>query len=153
MKSTSTAAETGPSLPVFAKAATAIHRGGVFAGRVAVARLPRLAAALDDTDGELAAELHVARSRDGRPHLFGRLHGSVALVCQRCLRPFRWALEVPVELRLVDSEAEETAALHDGECWRIEDDRLPLHEIVEEEALLALPLAPRCGREDCGDPR
>jgi uncharacterized protein len=153
MKSTSPSAAPAAAidapLPLYAKAATSITRNGVFAGSVAVAKLQRLAAVLDDTEGVLTAQLHIARNRQGRPHLFGALRGELGLVCQRCLRPFRWPLEVAIDLRLVDSEAEETEALKDGECWLIEDDRLPLQEIVEDEALLALPLAPRCERPDC----
>jgi uncharacterized protein len=151
MKSTSTSntVRAAPPLPLYAKAATAITREGVFVGSVPVAKLPRLAAALNDAEGLLSAQLHVARNRRGRPHLFGVLRGELGLICQRCLQPFRWPLEVAVDLRLVESEAEETEALKEGECWLIEDDRLPLQEIVEDEALLALPLAPRCLRPDC----
>jgi uncharacterized protein len=154
MKSTSeptnkpAAAQPQP-LPLYAKAATAITRGGVFAGSVPVAKLARLKASLCDDEGLLTTELHVARNRHGRPHLFGVLRGDLGLICQRCLRPFRWPLDVAVDLRLVESEAEENEALKESECWLIEDDKLPLQDIVEDEALLALPLAPRCGRPDC----
>jgi uncharacterized protein len=47
-------------------------------------------------------------------------------------------------LRLVGSEAEERRLLRECEPYLVEDDVLPLQEIVEEEALLALPIAPRC---------
>jgi uncharacterized protein len=47
----------------------------------------------------------------------------------------------------VFSEAEERSALADAEPLLVEDDRLPLRQIVEEEVLLALPMLPRC--ESC----
>jgi uncharacterized protein len=44
----------------------------------------------------------------------------------------------------VHSEAEERRLLHDCEPLLVEDDTVPLHEVVEEEVLLAIPIAPRC---------
>lgn len=63
--------------------------------------------------------------------------------CQRCLAPVALDLEVARPLRFVASEA--LAAELDAEC---EDDvlalsqRLDLHQLVEDELLLALPLVP-----------
>lgn len=63
--------------------------------------------------------------------------------CQRCLQPLMLDLEVSRSLRFVASEA--VAAALDAES---EDDvlalgdGLDLHELVEDELLLALPLVP-----------
>jgi uncharacterized protein len=63
--------------------------------------------------------------------------------CQRCLQPVALDLEVTRALRFVADEA--TAEALDAES---EDDvlalprRLDLHELVEDELLLALPLVP-----------
>jgi uncharacterized protein len=78
------------------------------------------------------------------PFLRGRIRGELQLVCQRCLETFGWPLQANVDLRLVENEADEAKWLQDYEPYLIADDRLPLHAIVEEEVLLALPLAPRC---------
>src|SRR3546814_8193390 len=52
-----------------------------------------------------------------------------------------------IDLRLVETEEEEQAVLHEADPYLVQDDRLPLREIVEDEILLALPMLPRC--ESC----
>lgn len=151
MKSTSRDSAQRP-LPLHVKAGSAINQGGRFTGHVATSQLPRLAALLAGPDGELVAELAIERDERRRPHLRGHVDGRLPLTCQRCLRPFDWALAIGVDLQLVDNETAETAALKDGEALLLENDLLPLREVVEDEALLALPIAPRCGRPDCAGP-
>lgn len=133
-------------LPQYTGASAAITREAAFAGTVALARLPRLAAQLADAQGELEASLALGREPGLPPRLGGQIRGRLPLVCQRCLEVFDWPLEAEVNLRLVQSEAEEARWLKDYEPYLIEDDCLSLHTIVEDEALLALPLAPRCER-------
>src|SRR3546814_6525071 len=58
-----------------------------------------------------------------------------------------WPLQIDIDLRLVETEEEEQAVLHEADPYLVQDDRLPLREIVEDEILLALPMLPRC--ESC----
>lgn len=136
-------------LPLHAKVSTALGREARYEGVVPVARLPRLAAALAAPTGEVEAELTLGRDANRAPRLKGHLRGRLPLVCQRCLQPFDWPLDVAIDLRLVFNEDEETRVLKDAEPFLVEDDRLPIHALVEDEALLALPFAPRCERPDC----
>ncbi|MDR3417996.1 MAG: YceD family protein [Nevskia sp.] len=135
-------------IPLRVKASAAVTRGSAWQGSIPVAKLPRLAASLADREGELAVQLQAGRDEAGAAQLRGRISGGLGLVCQSCMKAFRWPLEIELELRLVGSEAEEKRLLHECEPWVAEDDSLQLHAVVEEEALLALPLAPRC--PDCG---
>ena len=76
---------------------------------------------------------------------------TVTLQCQRCLQPMAEPLHVDRRLRFVRGEAE-AARLDEAS----EDDvldlppRLDLHELVEDELILALPLVPR--HADCPAP-
>ncbi|TSE18715.1 putative ACR [Tepidimonas alkaliphilus] len=80
-----------------------------------------------------------------------RVQGAVPLVCQRCLEPFWQPLEVDRWFRFV---ADEAAAWAEDE--RCEEDllvangpRFDLRSLIEDELLLAAPLAPmheRCPR-------
>ena len=85
-----------------------------------------------------------ADRRSGWPRLHGRIAGPLMLECRRCGAAFAHELDLAVDLRLVFGEAEERAALADAEPLLIEDDRLLLRQIVEDEVLLALPMLPRC---------
>jgi uncharacterized protein len=136
-------------LPLYAKVSSALAREAVYAGALPISRLPRLAEALADNTGEMAVDLHLARDARRAPKLEGEISGTLNLQCQRCLRVFAWPLACPVDLRLVFNEEEETRVMKEAEAYLVADDNLPLHAIVEEEVLLALPLAPRCERDDC----
>ena len=73
------------------------------------------------------------------------------LTCQRCLQPYRHRLSIDRRLRFVRDEAQ--AETLDAET---EDDVLALprwldlHQLIEDELLLALPLVPRHPR--CPEP-
>lgn len=135
-------------IPQRVKASASVARGNTWQGSIPIAKLPRLSASLKDQEGALAVSLAAGRDSAGVPHLKGHIEGELALECQRCMQTFRWPLRVDLDLRLVESEAEERRLLHEADPLLLEDDSLPLHAVVEEEALLALPLAPRC--LDCG---
>lgn len=136
-------------LPLHVQARASVARRARYAGLLPIAKLPRLAEALAEPDGDLAVELQAGQDAGGAPFLKGTVAGEVGLVCQRCLRPFRQQLDITIDLRLVESEADEERLMQECEPYQVVDDRLPLHDIIEDEALLALPLAPRCGQPDC----
>src|SRR5262249_5526290 len=84
----------------------------------------------------------------------GRLHGDVGAVCSRCAGPAHVTVDEPFQilyaprgsrLDLPDPEAtlgDEPDIIHyDGE-------EIDLAEMLREEVLLALPIAPLC-KEDC----
>lgn len=117
-----------------------------------MAGLERLHDLLVDADGEVSYQLQGMQGQQGEPMLHLIVSGQVRLACQRCL------LAVPLELA-VDSLLElvpEGAELSQEELEDDTKDYLPLAgelnvaDLVEEEILLSLPVAPR--HEDCGLP-
>jgi uncharacterized protein len=129
------------------RASVALEREHRFVGTLPVAQCPRLAVEVVDADSAcLQVDLQADRS-SGWPRLHGRIEGRVTLACQRCGKAFAHAVQLAPDLRLVFSEAEERSVLADAEPLLIEDDRLPLRQLVEEEVLLALPMLARC--ESC----
>ncbi len=131
-------------IPQRVKASASVTRGSIWSGTLPIAKLPRLAAALIGSDGGLRVELQAGRDTAGASILKGSIAGELGLICQNCMKAFVWPLHTELELRLVSSEAEERRLLHDCEPLLVEDDTLHLHTLAEEEALLALPIAPRC---------
>ncbi len=129
------------------RASIALERELRFAGRLAVAQCPRLASEVLDADAAVLEVGLQADRRNGWPRLHGAVDGHVTLECKRCGRAFLHVLHMVLDLRLVFSEDEERSALAAAEPLLVEDDRLPLRQIVEEEILLALPMLPRC--ESC----
>jgi uncharacterized protein len=121
------------------------RHGGSLNGSVAVAELSRLADQLADPAGSLAFELHGMRDEEGKSFLELRITGSVNLRCQRCLSPLLYPVAIESTLMLVAP----------GEEWpdeELEDDgidaieashELAVLSLVEDEVLLAVPVAPR----------
>jgi uncharacterized protein len=136
-------------IPLRVKASQVALRHEAFTGSVPLAKLPRLAASLAEPAGALQVELQATRDGEGQGWLHGEIRGKVPLTCQRGLHPFEWDCDVALSLALVESESEEEKLLKDTEAYVVEDDELPLRDLIEEEVLLALPIVPRCEDPDC----
>ena len=136
-------------IPLRVKASQAVLRHEAFAGSVPLAKLPRLAASLAQSSGTLQVELQATRDDEGQEWLHGEIRGRLPLTCQRGLHAFDWDCDVALSLALVESEAEEEKLLKECESYLVQDDELPLRDLVEEEVLLALPMMPRCDDPDC----
>lgn len=135
-------------IPKAVGAAKAIAGRHSFAGRLPFAQMPRLAEQLSGRDGGLEVSLDVGKDAAGA-WLTGTIDGDLSLTCQRGLHPFTWPCHLQPRLRLVTSEAEEERVLKETEPYLVQDDQLPLRDLVEDEVLLALPMMPRCDDPDC----
>jgi uncharacterized protein len=121
-------------------------------GRVAIADLARLGDALTTTDGSLECRVDGECDGDGKLWLNLGVSGQLDLRCQRCLATLVFPLDVVSRLLLVPS----------GQPWPDEEltedgfDAIPAEKemellpLIEEEVLLALPIAPR--HEACEAP-
>ena len=118
-------------LPARFKAAEAVARRQTLRGSLPVSQLPRLTEALSGKADALQVEL----SFDTYPRSVGRVHG-------RTLEVFNWPLDTPFEWVMVRSEEEEERLLADADPLMLDEEQLKLHEAIEDEVLLALPLVP-----------
>ena len=124
--------------------------GRRLAGKVPIRALSRLADQLADGDGEIAWELRGERDEEGRAFLCLQLSGKLRLRCQRCLGSVDEALAVTSRLLLIEP----------GHAWPDEElaedgfdaveagKEMALAPMIEEEVLLALPIAPTHGTCD-----
>ncbi len=126
--------------------------GAVLQSTDPLAQYRRLSAEIDTEGGpaersvhwEARGELRNPRHVQPEVWLHLRADASLPLVCQRCLRPVEVPLAVDRDFRFVADEA--TAAAEDDEA---EEDLLALsrsfdlHELVEDELLMEVPVAPR----------
>ena len=134
------------AIPKIIRVSSAVNREAHYAGELPVKALSRLTEALADDAGTLQADL-LAWKASGYPALSGTLSGVLNLECRRCGKAYALALAHKLDLRLVASEEEELRLLKDCEPYWVQDDELSLHDLVEDETLLALPMLPRC--ESC----
>jgi len=114
---------------------------------IAVSDLPRLAAELVDQSGMLQWSAQGAIDSLGRPRLTLSVAGTVQLRCQRCLAafPFEIASESEMVLARDDASADELDALLVDEPVEVVVGSRAMNVLamIEDEALLALPLAPK----------
>lgn len=94
----------------------------------------------------------VVGTSDSSGRLFMRLQvqAVMAMVCQRCMEPFDYPVQVDTKLEVVQSESELTdendtdAALDDDTPDQIVGShRFDILELVEDELIMAVPYVPR----------
>ena len=116
-------------------------------GEVQVAQLTRLASETADQAGVVRWSLAGGADKFGHPQLRLVIAGQVNLICQRCLTAMPF--EIASESALVLAKDEDAA---DAIEAQIDDDEVDVIVgsaafdvtlLVEDEALLALPLAPK----------
>ena len=138
-------------LPAFIEPVRLAELGRSLAGRLPLERLRRLAELLVDRRGEAEVRLDFRQEGRGRVVVLGRIGALLRLTCQRCLEPFDFAVDVPVHLVVVGSDAEaERLAEEEDPLLLGEGQALSLAEMVEDELLLALPQVPAHPPPGCG---
>lgn len=114
-------------------------------GNVGMERLPRLAQLQCSSEG-LEYRLCGGKAGNGKPCLRLAVRGSMEMPCQRCLEPVQVPIAIDAELELAESEREISET--DDEIDRVLASRhMDIASLVEDEVILALPMAPR--HEEC----
>jgi uncharacterized protein len=113
-----------------------------------VTAFPRLAH--EFTQGALFCRVVGRVDQRGSLSLQVLISGEVGLTCQRCLGSMPYVVEVERTLYLARNEAEleRLDALPDSDAIQA-GERLSLVELVEDEVLLSLPLAPMHAEGEC----
>jgi uncharacterized protein len=128
--------------------------GGVLEGELPVARLGRLSDQLSADEGVVCWQLSGSLDAEGKPRLALAVSGRLVLRCQRCLEGLDWDLTLEAALLPVrakqdfpgdDLENDEVDAVEVGGGGEFD-----VLSLVEDEIILALPIAPR--HADCRMP-
>jgi DUF177 domain-containing protein len=120
----------------------AAEAGRVLRGRVELARLVRALPQLESPEGELEVVLELGRDEDGTHYLAGSVQGRLVLVCQRCLEPMEYPLDVTFRLGLVHSQDQMQGLSDRYEPLLLTGEPAILAEVITDEVLLALPIVP-----------
>ena len=119
--------------------------GAKLQGAWPISGFVRLRDALRADGGMLEYEVLGIPQERGRPALRLRVGGTLQLVCQRCLGALEFPLHIDVALQLAATQAEVDAEplKPEGPEQIVAGREMAVRELVEDEVLLALPLAPR----------
>ncbi|HWT71141.1 MAG TPA: YceD family protein [Oxalicibacterium sp.] len=122
-------------------------------GEAPVADLKRLAADCVNPSTSLRWSLQGGIDALGHPQLTMSVEGQVQLICQRCVKPMDYAFASESILLLANSEEHadqiEEAIADESIDVIVGSKSMQVMELIEDEALLALPLSPR--HEMCPD--
>jgi len=115
--------------------------GAELAVEISVAHLTRLVHELAAPTGTAVARVQFSRER-GFAVAQVQAQAQVELICQRCLQPLQVAIRSDSRVFLLHAEADAERVPADVETMLAPEGRLRMDELVAEELLLALPLAP-----------
>lgn len=127
--------------------------GGTVTGDVPIAELTRLADRLTveygSNAGRAALRLRFDEDAQRQIRITGRVEAKLTLRCQRCLQPFEWAADQALNLVAVADEDAAAGVPRDWEPVIVPPEGLDPATLIEDELILALPLAARCERPEC----
>ena len=136
-------------LPEFADPWHLADFGKVFSGKVELSDLPRLCTALVSSEGEAVFRLSFGRIEKRWVHIGGFVQATLILECQRCLDDMQLQIDSELNLVVVENSAEANAIPVACEPVQLENRRVRLMDLIEDELLLSIPQSPMHERLQC----
>lgn len=131
-----------PDLPRIIDPGKFADSGEQLEGQLAVQELGRVNDLVAKPDGRINFSLLFGRNDRGNVVITGELAGELTVLCQRCLNPMPLRIESRIHVGVVDEPDQMAALPEDLEPVVTEERKVALVRLIEEEVLLALPLAP-----------
>lgn len=128
------------------------REGGRLEGEVPLTDMPRLQDVVASASGAIRYRVQGAIDTKRRPVIDVSVEGRIALVCQRCLDQIAYPLQRTSRFVLVSEEGElPDVAEEDPDTETMPTDALAdIEDVVEQEVLLGLPIAPMHAEGACG---
>ena len=128
------------ALPEYLDLTRATRQPMRLTGQLRLVTLPRLTAAVADSGGAAEIELQVFTD-GGQIIVQGRVQVTLGMTCQRCLESMRIPVTAALHMAWVRGEEEATRLPTGYEPLVFASGRVKLADVVEDELLLALPMA------------
>ena len=93
--------------------------------------------------------LEFRRGGQRRAYVRGTVKAELRIVCQRCLKPMHYPLDLNFEMVVVAGPEEADQLPEELDVLLVEGDVAYPKEVIEDEMILALPLVAMHGREEC----
>jgi len=115
---------------------------GELKGQIPISSLDRLADVLFNETGAVAVDLFFGR--EGRlAKVEGQIEAVLELKCQNCLQAVQWSVKSAVKLGIVTSLDQADRLPEDYEPLLVDEEKILLKNIIEDELLLILPAFPK----------
>jgi uncharacterized protein len=115
---------------------------GALKGQIPLRSLDRLAKLLVNDAGSVVVDLFFGR--EGRlAKVEGRIETILELECQNCLEAIKWPVDCTIKLGIVTSIDQANRLPEEYEPLMVEEEKILLNKIIEDEILLTLPAFPK----------
>lgn len=112
-------------------------------GTMPLARMQRLSALLESPDGDAEFSMNFGYDAQQRARIIVEVSAPLTLVCQASLEPYVENIQQRSELLVIAHEAEQADLSEQEEFILVNEGRLAIADLVEDELLLAVPQVPR----------
>ncbi len=130
------------SVPQFIDLPLLIEQRGELSGEFPLVSMPRLLELATSEDGCVSFDLTFGKDAQGIDFITGHYRVSLQVKCQRCLTPFNLNLTGKISLAVIENEAATGALPGFYEPLIHGSGRLSLPDLLEDEIILTLPMAP-----------
>ncbi len=131
-----------PDLPQFIDPLRFAKVGRQLAGQYEIKEMERLRTLLFEDCGQVSFELKFGQDKENEIFFVeGHVESRLLIICQRCLEGLELQVNNPIKLGIVSSKNEAEKLPSNYEPLVIVDDSVSLLEMIEDELLLALPIA------------
>jgi len=113
---------------------------------IPLSELPRVAHELATGDGEAKGRVRFSRQQ-GRAVADLEVSTQAEVICQRCMQPMHWPVNVNSRVALVSDYDAADRVPEEMEVFLVEGDSVSVRDLVDEEVMLALPNVPRHGED------
>lgn len=118
-------------------------------GIVSAAEMQRINSLVIQVDKPISATLTFDIDEQDIVNVKGKLETQVTLQCQRCMEPFIYGIMSDFALGVVQTLDEATALPEHYEPAMAKEGTLALHDLIEDELILNLPIIPKHAPEEC----
>jgi len=107
-----------------------------------ISDFPKISEIASNKKDNVRVELSFYLKNNKTPCVDGIIHLDIVLACQRCLDDLSIALKVNFNLAFVRHNQESEELDSHYEIYVIEDEELETHDLISDEILLSIPMAP-----------
>lgn len=130
------------TLPLYVEPFRLCDADARLSGGLVAAQLERISEFGVGTADDVIVELRFSRDAEGRNRISGNVKTVIHTTCERCLEPLDVPVDVDLALVVVARGGKVPETSEEVNIVEVEDERLSLAPLVEEEVLLALPQFP-----------
>jgi uncharacterized protein len=136
-------------LPDYADPRRLCALGKAYQGSVPLAQMPRLTPLLTSSEGEAAFTLAFDVDDSRRPVIRVSVRAEIRLECQRCLGTLVLPVASTTTLAVVSGPEEAERLPDDLDPLLVENDKITMRTLIEDELILAVPTAPAHAADVC----